>query len=107
VVTEQKAAELSRPPDPSKAKPAPPPKPPAKGAKNAPAPALATVQAAQTAAQVPTAGSETSGIGGSGTLGDKTMSVRQGETRVVTTPEGKKTVRIVAPTLGPTLQGSN
>jgi hypothetical protein len=110
VVSEQRAAELSRAPDPSKAK-APPPKPPAKGAKpvaNAAAQAAAqTQQAAQAAAQVPTAGTESSGIGGSGKVGEKTVTTGQGETRVVATPSGKKTVRIVAPTIGPTLQENN
>jgi hypothetical protein len=106
VVTEQKAQELSRAPAPaSSAKP-----PPAgKAAKGKPGVATAAaprapLSPAVAAAQVPTAGSESSGIGGSGTTRDKTVAEGQGETRTVATPQGKKTVRIVAPTLGPAVQ---
>ncbi len=104
VVTEQKAQELSRAPAPGTAA-KPPPGKTAKGktAVAAAAPAPAPSPAAATA-QVPTAGSESSGIGGSGTTRDKTVAEGQGEKLTVATPQGKKTVRIVAPTLGPAVQ---
>jgi hypothetical protein len=102
VVTEQKAQELSRAPDPSQAKPAPA-KAAAKGGKQAPTKAGLPVPGAAPAVPVPTAGSESSGIGGSGTTKDKTLTENQGEKRTVATPDGKKTVRMVAPTLGPAL----
>lgn len=114
VVTEQRAQELSRAPDPAKAKAQT-----GKTAKGQPSPGKATAAGQTPAAapgapaaaanpaaplaSVPTAGSESSGIGGSGTTGSTTLGEKQGEQREVTTPTGKKTVRIVAPTLGPAL----
>jgi hypothetical protein len=85
------------------AKPLEPPKPkpakPAKG-KQAPAPNEAAAQAAAAAA-APTAGTQSSGIGG-GKAGPATLRVGEGETRQIVGPDGaKKSVRIVAPTLGP------
>ncbi|MFO1148920.1 MAG: DUF2865 domain-containing protein [Alsobacter sp.] len=106
IVTEQKAQELSRAPAPGSAAKPPPAARGAKGKAAAQTAAAAQAPPPPTvaAAQVPTAGSESSGIGGSGTTRDKTVGEGQGETRMVATPQGKKTVRIVAPTLGPTIQ---
>lgn len=103
IVSEQRAQELSRAPDPSKAKPAPA-KAAAKGKQAAtPAALPGAAPGAVAIAPVPTAGTESSGIGGSGTTKDKTLTETQGEKRTVATPDGKKTVRVVAPTLGPAL----
>lgn len=101
VVTEEKSAEMAKPLEPPK------PKPPRaqKGKQPAVPPPVPgqteTAAQAAAAAAAPTAGTQSSGIGRAA-AGPATLRVGEGETRQVVRPDGsKKSVRIVAPTLGP------
>jgi Protein of unknown function (DUF2865) len=92
IVTPEQAEELSRP----KEAKAPRGKP--EGAPKKPAEDLTALEA-KAAAQAPTAGTDSAGIGGS-VRGAKSYGVGEGETREITGPDGvKRQVRVVGPTL--------
>ncbi|MEJ1936969.1 DUF2865 domain-containing protein, partial [Nostoc sp. NIES-2111] len=95
IVTEEKSAEMAKPLEPPKPKPAKTPKGKQPPAAQAALPNESAAQAAAAAA-APTAGTQSSGIGGAA-KGPATLRVGEGETRQIVQPDGsKKSVRIVA-----------